>query len=133
VPVAKLDQIWAKRAAVQDAEAVLSSSAPGDFAPRLWEEEPPVEAFVLDGFEDDNDGCVFAMDDEGEEEEAKFTLEPAAMAEDPEEEPAAKVRTASTASTASSELDAFAGSPVLHACLVDIHREKRRQSTGQVA
>merc|ERR1719321_2031747 len=56
VPVAKLDQIWAKRAAVQDAEAVLSSSAPGDFAPRLWEEEPPVEAFVLDGFEDDNDG-----------------------------------------------------------------------------
>merc|ERR1719316_1963645 len=69
VPVAKLDQIWAKRAAVQDAEAVLSSSAPGDFAPRLWEEEPPVEAFVLDGFEDDNDGCVFAMDDEGEEEE----------------------------------------------------------------
>ena len=32
---------------------------------------------MLDGFEDDGDGCVFAMDDEGEEEDTKFTLEPA--------------------------------------------------------
>jgi hypothetical protein len=131
VPVAKLEEVWAKRNQ-GDAEAVLSSSAPGDFAPRIWEEEPPVEDFMLDGFEDDGDGCVFAMDDEGEEEDTKFTLEPAAMVEE-EEESAAKVRTASAASTAASELDAFSGSPVLHACLVDIHREKRRTAAALVA
>jgi hypothetical protein len=110
-------------------KAVLSSSAPGDFAPpRLTDLDPPIDDFVLNvemGGDIDDDGCVFAFEDEEDYEDESMTPKHVPL----RDEGSGKMRTASAESGSTlpgtPTLEGFVGSPTLRGILLDIHQTKR--------
>lgn len=139
----KLEELMAK--AKESSSVPLSSSAPQHpttSAALLWA-EPEVEEFVIAGLDED-DGCLFALDDEDEEEEVSTPVS-AMMEFRPtfgsfDEDFSSRNSKHRQWSPASAEtmpetppLSGFAGSPVLHACLMDIHREKRARANSRDA
>lgn len=122
----------------REGQVPLSSSAPGDFAALpVGLSVEPVDEFCL-AVEaeplDDDDGCLFPLEDDDD-----FVL-PTGVQEEKErtaESPGGKMRTSSVDSVSTAPgtppLDGFAGSPVLHACLLDIHAQKRARASSRDA
>lgn len=111
----------------REGQVPLSCSAPGDFAGfPVATLLPEVDEFMMSGLDDaaDDDGCLFALDDEEDEGTPESKGAPVS--------PVSKFRTSSMDSVASTApgtppID-FAGSPVLHACLLDLQTKKRARA-----